>query len=479
MAKQFIVAVELGSSKMTGIAGTKNVDGSITILAVEQENASSCIRRGVVYNTDKTILALSNIIKRLKMALKTEITQVYVGVGGQSILGKQNVIVREFETEEKVTQDMVNQLMDSNRSMEYYDQEILDAITQEYKVDHQNLLDPVGIQCTRLEGHFLNILWRHSFYQKLNQCLENVIGIADLYIAPLVLAESVLTEAERRSGCVLVDLGAETTTVSVYHKNILRHLSVIPLGCRNITKDIMSLQMEEEEAEAMKRKYGSAFTSVEAIDEKLELPIDAERRVKNTKFIEIIEGRVNEIIQNVRFQVESQKYDIDKLLGGIVLTGGGSNMKNIEVAFRQNINVEKIRIARFVTQTITSSNTDMIPHNGELNTVLGLLAKGNENCAGKPLSDDLFANEETPPIVEGIHKVRNIEETAGTGIVLTAAEKQRQKDEAERKREEAENEKQKKDEKKKSGVFGKLISGIKSFGQTLIQGENESEEEQS
>ena len=115
MAKEFIVAIELGSSKVTGIAGKKNLDGSITVLAVVQEESSSYIRRGVIYNIDKTMLALINIKKRLETLLHTKIQQVYVGVGGQSILGVKNVIVKDLPAEAVVDQKMVNELMDANR----------------------------------------------------------------------------------------------------------------------------------------------------------------------------------------------------------------------------------------------------------------------------------------------------------------------------------------------------------------------------
>ena len=159
-AKDFIVAIELGSSKVTGIAGKKNLDGSIDVLAVVKEDSSSFIHKGVVYNIDKTALCLTNIVNKLKAQLKTEITQVYVGVGGQSIRSIRNVISRDLSADTKVTQDMVIELMDSNRNMKYPDLEILDAVAQEYKVDSQLQIDPVGIQCSRLEGNFLNILER-------------------------------------------------------------------------------------------------------------------------------------------------------------------------------------------------------------------------------------------------------------------------------------------------------------------------------
>ena len=157
-AKEFIVAIELGSTKITGIAGRKNLDGSLTVLAVVKEDSTACIRKGIVYNIDKTALCLTNVINKLKNTLHTEIAQVYVGMGGQSIRSIRNVIVKDLPEETIVTQDMINELMDSNRNMEYPEQEIIDVATQEYKVDAQYQVDPVGIPCSRLEGNFLNIL---------------------------------------------------------------------------------------------------------------------------------------------------------------------------------------------------------------------------------------------------------------------------------------------------------------------------------
>jgi len=388
-AKDFIVAIELGSSKMTGIAGRKNLDGSINVLAVVREDSSSFIRKGVVYNIDKTALCLTNIVNKLTAQLKTKITQVYVGVGGQSIRSVKNVIARDLPSDTKVTQEVVINLMDVNSNWRYPDQEILDVATQEYKVDSQTQIDPVGIQCSHIEGNFLNILERKTFYKNLNKCFETArINVAEMYLAPLALADSVLTEAEKRSGCALVDIGADTTTVSVYSKNLLRHLAVIPLGSGNITKDIASLQMEESDAERMKLKYACAYTDNSEIDNTMRLPIDTERQVESRKFIEIVEGRLEEIIENVWCQIPSDYYD--KLLGGIILTGGGSNMKNIEKAFVNHTHIDKIRTAKFVTHSITSTNSDINAKNGTMNTVLGLLAKGDINCAGEEVDPNEY-----------------------------------------------------------------------------------------
>lgn len=484
MAKEFIVAIELGSTNIIGVAGKKNIDGSISILSVIKEDSTSCINKGVVYNIDKTVQCLTNIIKRLETSLKAKVAQVYVGVGGQSIRSVKNTLIKELPLDTVVTLDMVNELMDENRNMTYPAQEVLDAITQEYKVDAQYQLDPVGIQCTRLEANLLNILWKKSFYRNLNKCFDNAgIAIAEMYLAPLALADSVLTDVEKRVGCVLVDLGAETTTVSVYYRNILRHLAVIPLGGNNITIDIASLQMDDENAEKMKRKYASAYTESKDIDENLKYPIDEDRQVDSKTFIEIVEARLEEIIKNVWYQVPSEY--TDKLLGGFIITGGVSNMKNIEKAFKQHTGVDKIRIANFVQETINSNIPEITAHDATMNTVLGLIAKGDMNCAGDELTNDLFAKENntetTSTVVETPKAPRSITETQGRGVVPTEAEKQKAEEEARRKREEEEaeqrareeEERRLEEEKRKNSPLNKLFRKTKSFFDQIMKEEGE------
>ena len=479
-AKDFIVAIELGSSKMTGIAGKKNLDGSINVLAVVKEDSSLFIRRGVVYNIDKTASCLTSIVNKLTTLLKTRITQVYVGVGGQSIRSVHNIITKDLMADTKITQNMIIELMDANRIMKYPDQEILDAAVQEYKVDSQYQIDPVGIQCMHLEGNFLNILERKSFYKNLNKCFETAgINVAEMYLAPLALADSVLTEAEKRSGCALVDIGADTTTVSVYSKNILRHLAVIPLGSSNITKDIASMQMEESDAEKMKLKYGCAYTDNGDIDDSLNLPIDSERSLKSREFIEIVESRVEEIIENVWCQIPPEY--CDKLLGGLIITGGGSNMKDIEKAFLNHTRIDKIRIAKFVTQSITSNNPEITAKDGTMNTVLGLLAKGDVNCAGEEINPgDLFDSKPQTGNSEIRIKPPRKPTDIPAGVIITEQEKHQAEEEAlQRKmeeeriaREKAEEEEQRlAKEKKENSTINRILRWIKKMCKTLVEEE--------
>lgn len=425
--RNFIVAIELGSTKITGIAGQKRPDGSIAVLAVVSEDSTQCIRKGVVYNIDKTVQCITNVIQRLRSQLHVGIKHVFIGVGGQSIHSERNVIQRDLDEGMAVTPQLVVEMMDHNRGMEYPEMEILDVESQEYRADSLFQIDPVGIQCSHLEGNFLNILQGRRHYNKLNDCFEKAgVKIADMYLAPFALADAVLTPMEKRSGCVLVDLGADTTTVMVYHKEIVRHIAVIPLGANNITKDICSLQVEENEAEKLKLQYASAYTSVDKIDPTLRYDIDNDRKVDSTRFIDLVEARVQEIIANVWNQVPSDF--ADKLMGGIVLTGGGSNLKNIDTAFRIQTKVDKVRIARFVTMTVESSNAEVNEHNGKFNTVIGLLAKGDQNCYLAPEETkraDIFTTpnaESTEPEASEPLTPRDAN-SLPPGVVLTAQEK--------------------------------------------------------
>ena len=471
-AKEFIVAIELGSSKITGIAGRKNMDGSLQVLAVVKEDATSCIRKGVVYNIDKTSACLVNIIKKMKSLLKSEISQVYVGVGGQSIRSIRNSSVKTLPEGTIISTDIVNELMDNNRCTQYPDLEILDAATQEFKVGTLYQIEPVGVQSDKIEGNFLNIVCRKAFYRSLNKCFEKAnIMIAEMYIAPIALAHSVLTDDERRCGCLLVDLGADTTTVSVYYKKILRHLAVIPIGGNSITKDITSLQMEENEAEEMKVKYGTAFIEDTEIETEETLPVNAERSVSAKAFNELVESRVNEIIHNVWLGQVPLEYK-DKLMGGIILTGGGSKMKEIKKAFTAITDIHKIRIAGTVNTKVFSTDKDINANDGTMCTALGLLAKGDINCAGsviKPTPDLFDIDRRTNSTVVDVPTTKI--NTLDDGGRVESPEEKRIRDEKRIQDKKVIQEEPK--DPPKGGWFSRSIKIVQDFATRIISAENE------
>ncbi len=401
--KNFIVAIELGSTKIRGIAGKKNPDGTISVLALSEEDATQCIRKGVVYNIDKTTQAISNIIQRLRAQLKTGIKQVFVGIGGQSIHSHHNLLFCDMPGTEGgiVSQQLIVEMMDENRATEYSDKEVLDVHVQEYRADNLMQTDPVGIPCARLEGNFLNVLQNKRHYQNLIRCFANAdVKIADIYLASTALADVVLTPTEKRSGCMLVDLGADTTTIVVYHKNIVRHVAVIPLGSNSITKDLCALQLEDQDAEKLKTKYASAFTPENEIDGEEQYNLSPSVSVPAVKVIDLVEARVDEIITNAWNQVPAEF--AEKLLGGIILTGGGAQLKNIIQAFRKITNIEQIRIAKDSNEAFTPQ--PIVPTSFTHNTLVGILAKGDQNCwaeaAAPRTNTDMFNTAATTPAVE-------------------------------------------------------------------------------
>ena len=377
----FIVAIELGSSKISGIAGRKLPDGSIQILATASENASDCIRKGVIYNLDKTTQSLTSIIKKLESTLKASIGKVYIGMGGQSLRTIRNTEVRHMDEEIKISQELIDSLKDSNRAVPIVGYQILGVAPQEYKVGNDLIVEPVGVQTDHIEARFLNIIARKNVKENITKCCDlvpiEIAEDAEDLIAPLALAEAVLTSSEKRSGCALIDFGADTTTVSVYKNNILRHLAVIPLGGNNITRDICSQQIEEEDAEALKVRFAQAYTEpTENDDENKTYRLDNGCSINTILLEDIVEARLNEILDNVANQIVLSGYE-NKLLAGAIITGGGINLKNMEEAFIKRTKIEKLRIAK---DTHISLKGMEVKKDGSNNTLIALLAAGKENC---------------------------------------------------------------------------------------------------
>ena len=422
----FIVAIELGSSKISGIAGRKLPDGSIQILATASENASDCIRKGVIYNLDKTTQSLTSIIKKLESTLKASIGKVYIGMGGQSLRTIRNTEVRHMDEEIKISQELIDSLKDSNRAVPIVGYQILGVAPQEYKVGNDLIVEPVGVQTDHIEARFLNIIARKNVKENITKCCDlvpiEIAEDAEDLIAPLALAEAVLTSSEKRSGCALIDFGADTTTVSVYKNNILRHLAVIPLGGNNITRDICSQQIEEEDAEALKVRFAQAYTEpTENDDENKTYRLDNGCSINAILLEDIVEARLNEILDNVVNQIVLSGYE-NKLLAGAIITGGGINLKNMEEAFIKRTKIEKLRIAK---DTHISLKGMEVKKDGSNNTLIALLAAGKENCClampehPKP---EPVKKTTSPHVIEG-----ELFTPSGESMVLAKEEEERKR----------------------------------------------------
>ena len=391
-ANDLIVAIELGSSKIAGAVGRKSADGSLQVLAYADEPVSGFVRRGVVYNIDQTAQCLSNLINRLEPELGNyTIEQVYVGVGGYTLHSERNTVVRTFEEETRVTETMVDDMEDENSVKQYPGYGMLMMVSQEYKIGNNLLNDPVGVNCVQIEGNYLNILTRASVMHNVAKSFEIArINIADTAIPPLAAADVLLSDSERRQGCALLDFGADTTTVSVYKGGNLRFLSVIPMGGQSITRDLCSLNLDEEEAERLKREYGLMFPA--SSDETIVL--DEGRSVSLRNVYEAIEARFEEIILNVCHQIEASGYGGNQLLAGVVCCGGGIHLKGFQSTVEKKNSFSKVRLAYNVVPKVDWKAMEC-PEDAAQGVLVGLLMSGSENCCQSGLHMEIKAEDES------------------------------------------------------------------------------------
>ncbi len=251
--EKIIVAFELGSSKLTAIAGYMMPNGNIKVLASEQEPSSSFIRKGAVYNVDLMTARLKSIKDNMESRLTQRIDKAYVAIGGMGMHTVSNKIHQQFGEEQTIKQELIDQILEINAERNYTDRKILDVVPLEYKLGTISQANPIGVVAESIEGNFLNIILRSSWYRQIEKCFEEVgIHIVELRTVAQIEAGTLLTDDEMRAGCVLVDMGAQTTTVAVYKNNILRHLAALPLGGDTITADISSFNIKQEEVEDLK-----------------------------------------------------------------------------------------------------------------------------------------------------------------------------------------------------------------------------------
>lgn len=375
-----IVALEFGTSSIRGVAGCKKADGNLQILGIEYEDTQESILKGVIYNIDKTTQAIKSIIGRLSEQLGAQIYQAYVGISGQSLHTEANTVKRNLATTVKITPELVDNLKDNNRLTSYPDAEILEVIAQEYIVGKGPTLTPLGVMSDHIEAHFLNIVARTTLRENIEKCMRaaDVAIVGEPVIAPLALADALLTGNEKRSGCALVDFGAGTTTVQIYKDNILRHLVVLPLGGNSITGDIMSeYLMESEDAERLKRKHGQAYVATPTEKPK-QLAYGDGRAVDENELQDTIGARQEEIIENVKHQLK----DYGKiLLSGIVCTGGASKMQDMVIAIQHFIQSERsVKNAKSLLTTVDVAPGVNNPVNKNFDGAIAILMQGRVAC---------------------------------------------------------------------------------------------------
>ena len=345
--QDIIVGLDIGTTKIAVLVGTKNEFGKIEILSAGRCESKG-VQRGVVVNIQETIESIKNAVadalKNLDLRdaedqskkLVIEIGEVIVGIAGQHIKSLQHrgMIIRQ-NTEDEVSQDDVDALIDDMHKLVMNPgEEIIHVIPQDYIVDKETgIINPIGHAGVRLEGNFHIITGHVSAIKNITKCVERGgLILADLHLEPLASSASVLSEEEKEAGVVLVDIGGGTTDVAIFYDGIIRHTAVIPFGGNIISEDIKEgCSIIKAQAEVLKVKFGCALAAESQQNEVIAIPglhgrPHKEISIKNLS--NIIQARMEEILEFVLFEIKNSGYD-KKLSAGIVVTGGGAQLKHL------------------------------------------------------------------------------------------------------------------------------------------------------
>jgi cell division protein FtsA len=407
-----IVGLDIGTTKISVMIGRKNQYGKLEILGTGRA-VSIGVARGIVANIDQTVTSIKEAVEEAKQKSGLDIKEVYVGIAGQHIKSLQHrgEIVRDnIEIEiEKADIDKLKSNM--FKLITIPGEEVIHVIPQEYTVDGEDgIQDPRGMAGVKLEANFHVITAQVGAVRNIMRCVEKAGLIPkELVLEPFASAVATLDDDEEREGVALVDIGGGTTDVAIFLDNIIRHTAVIPFGGNIITKDIKSgLQILEKQAELLKIKFGSAMYTDDQENVMVSIPglrgrEPKEIAVKNLS--EIIGARYKEIIDLVYHEIKVSGYE-NKLMTGIVLTGGGSQIRNLKqlVAF---ITGKETRIG-YPNEHLGSESKDVVV-SPMFSTGVGLVLKGFE----------YIENERPPKKVEETEEVAldAVGETDNGGII--------------------------------------------------------------
>ena len=379
---KYIVALDLGTSKVTGMIVRKG-DDEFTVLALEKEYISSFIKKGSVRNVGDLAPVINRILKRLENRIGgKKILQVYVNLNGQSLRAEEHIITYSMKNEETVTQTLLDKLKLDALKAHVESGEVLDVVEPEYFINNSRESSPVGIPCSQIECHYKLIVGKTSFKKNIEWCFDQIstIKIAGYIISPLATAAAVLSAEDKELGCALIEFGAGVTTLSVYKNNLLRYLVTIPFGGENITKDICHLNVLENYAEKLKLEIGHCFSKNDEKGKKITLKSSEISGdvpdVEIKKLNECIFSRENEIIVNVLNQLKLSGYK-DQLAAGLFIAGGASEMKGLSELIESQISLP-VKQADILIPI--DFNQDTLKKHIGYEQVLGMLWLANKNC---------------------------------------------------------------------------------------------------
>ena len=330
-----IVGLDIGTTKIAVIVGRKNEHGKIEILGYGKV-PSIGVKRGVVANIENTVQSIKEAVAEASAKSGVDIKYVNVGIAGQHIKSLQHrgSMIRD-DNEIEISQEDVDKLCNSMYNLNMNPgEEILDVIPQEFSIDGEHgIRTPKGMIGSTLEANFHIIIGQTAAAKNIYKCVRKAgLEVVELILEPIASAEAVLSEDEKEAGVVLVDIGGGTSDIAIFHEGIIRHTAVIPLGGEIITEDIKEgCSIIKKHAEELKIKFGSSLARENRDEEIVAIPGLRGRTPKEISLknlASIIQARMEEIIEHVYYEIKNSGYE-KRLIGGIVITGGGAQLKHV------------------------------------------------------------------------------------------------------------------------------------------------------
>lgn len=331
---EIVAGLDIGSTKIACIVGRKNEYGKVEILGLGRSDSLG-VNRGVVENIQNTVDSINKAVAEASHNSGVDIKVVNVGIAGQHIRSLQHrgSIMRN-SIEEEIEQDDVSNLIENMYKLVLPPgEEIIHVIPQEYIIDNQQRTrQPIGMSGILLEANFHIITGQVAAAKNIEKCVKKAgLEISSMILEPLASAEAVLSSEEKEAGVALVDIGGGTTDIAIFQDDIIRHTAVIPLGGNVITDDVKEgCSIIRSQAEELKKRFGSALASENRDEEVVSIPGLKGRSAKEISLrnlAHIIQARMEEIIEHVLYEIKNSGFE-KKLIAGIVLTGGGSQLRH-------------------------------------------------------------------------------------------------------------------------------------------------------
>ncbi|MEZ4827631.1 MAG: cell division protein FtsA [Bacteroidia bacterium] len=334
--EKIVVGLDIGTTKICAIVGKRNEFGKINILGLGKAHSDG-VSRGVVVNIEKTVQAIREAISEAEKQSGIKIEVVHVGIAGEHVRSMQHKgIITLNNPDFEITQEDVSRLhTDMFKIATQPGTEIIHVLPQEYTVDSQTgIVDPVGMSGVRLEGNFHIVTGQTTAANNIYKCVVRAgLEVAELILEPLASSAAVLTQEEKEAGVCLVDIGGGTTDIAVFENNIIRHTAVIPFGGNIVTEDIKhGCKVMKKHAELLKIQYGSALADAVTEDVVISIPGPRDRPAKEihkSMLARVIQSRMEEITEFIAAEIKNSGYE-DKLVAGIVVTGGGSQLQHMK-----------------------------------------------------------------------------------------------------------------------------------------------------